>query len=232
MLLAVPALAFLHDAALQFSPFGGHGLPRYLIYTFPFVLAPLGLVYRRLPLTTLALAGVSTIQMALMTATNPLAAYDLDWVGRVSRREFSQNGAAFVEVTGWYTIALFFAAVAVAAVAAVVLLPRPTLEPVDGLAAAAALALWALVATLARTPDGGRHDLGYVLAVVVAAALPPRCSRLDGFASSRAERTRAIAQTESPTGSGTRSSCLSAGTSASKSRSVRAATVPGCGGGT
>ena len=69
MLLAVPALAFLHDTALQFSPFGGLGLPRYLIYTFPFVLAPLGLVYRRLPLTTLALAGVSAVQMTLMTAT-------------------------------------------------------------------------------------------------------------------------------------------------------------------
>ena len=75
-------------------------------------------------------------------------------------------------MTGWYTIALFFAAVAVAVVAAVVLLPRPTLEPADGLVAAAALAAWAVVAVLARTPDGGRHELGYVLAVVVAAALP------------------------------------------------------------
>jgi hypothetical protein len=168
----VPALGFLHDSALQFSPFGGLGLPRYLIYTFPFVLAPLGIVYRRLPLTTLALAAVSTIQMTLMTATNPLAAYDLDWAVRLSRKEFSQNAAAFVEVTGWYTIALFFAAVAIAAVAAVVVLPRARFEPVDWLTAAGALIAWLVIAKLARTPDGNRHDLDYLVAVVIAAALP------------------------------------------------------------
>jgi hypothetical protein len=172
VLLAVPALGFLHDSALQFSPFGGLGLPRYLIYTFPFVLAPLGLVYRRLPLTTLVLAGVSTIQMALMTATNPLAAYDLDWAVRLSRKEFSQNAAAFLEVTGWYTIGLFFAAVAIAAVAAVVVLPRVRFEPVDWLTAAGALTAWLAIAKLARTPDGNRHDLDYLVAVVIAAALP------------------------------------------------------------
>jgi hypothetical protein len=172
VLLGVPALGFLHDSALQFSPFGGLGLPRYLIYTFPFVLAPLGLVYRRLPLTTLVLAAVSAIQMTLMTATNPLAAYDLDWAARLSRREFSQNGAAFVEVTGWYTIALFFAAVAIAAVAAVVVLPRARLETVDCVLAGGALAAWLVVAALARTPDGNRHELDYLVAVVIAAALP------------------------------------------------------------
>jgi hypothetical protein len=172
VLLAVPALAFLHDTALQFSPFGGLGLPRYLIYTFPFVLAPLGLVYRRLPLTTLALAGVSTVQMTLMTATNPLAAYDLDWAGRASRKEFSQNAAAFVGVTGWYTIGLFFAAVAVAGAAAVAVLPRIKVERRDLLAAGVALAAWGLIAALARTPAGGRHDVGYVLAVAIAVATP------------------------------------------------------------
>jgi hypothetical protein len=172
VLLGVPALAFLHDIALQFSPFGGLGLPRYLIYSFPFVLAPLGLVYRRLPLTTLALAGVSTVQMTLMTATNPLAAYDLDWAGRASRKEFSQNTASFVGVTGWYTIGLFFAAVVVVSAAAVVLLPRIQLERRDVLAAGAALAAWGLVAALARTPAGTRHDVGYVLAVAIAVASP------------------------------------------------------------
>jgi hypothetical protein len=172
VLLAVPALAFLHDSALQFSPFGGLGLPRYLIFTFPFLLTPLGLVYRRLPLTTLALAGVSAVQMVLMTATNPLAAYDLDWFGRASRREFSQNAAAFVEVTGWYTIALFFAAVVVAGAVAVALLPQITFDRHDALAAGAALVVWALVAVSARTPDGGRHDLDYVIAVALTVACP------------------------------------------------------------
>ena len=172
MLLAVPALGLLHDVALQFSPFGGLGLPRYLIYTFPFALAALGLVYRALPLTTLALAAVSTIQMALMTATNPLAAYDLDWVGRASpsgvlpERGRLRRGDRLVHDPA------FFAVVGVAALAAFVLLPETPLQRHDVLGAAFALALWVLVAARARTPDGGRHDLAYLVAVAIAAALP------------------------------------------------------------
>jgi hypothetical protein len=173
VLLAVPSLAFLHDIALQFSPFGGLGLPRYLIYAFPFVLAPLGLAYRRLPLTTLALAGVSALQMALMTATNPLAAYDLDWAGRASRREFSQNAAAFVDVTGWYTIALFFLAVSLVAVAAVATLPQIQLERRDAALAGGAVLAWGLLTAVARTPSGGRHELDYLVVVAVFALAVP-----------------------------------------------------------
>ena len=173
VLLAVPSLAFLHDIALQFSPFGGLGLPRYLIYAFPFVLAPLGLAYRQLPLTTLALAGVSALQMILMTATNPLAAYDLDWAGRASRREFSQNAAAFLEVTGWYTIALFFLAASLAVVAAVATLPRIVVEWRDAALAGGAVLAWGLVAALARTPSGGKHELDYLIVVAVCALAVP-----------------------------------------------------------
>jgi hypothetical protein len=172
VLLAVPILGFVHDSAIQFSPFGGLGLPRYLIYTFPFVLVPLGLVYRRFPLTTLALAGVSSLQMVLMTATNPLAAYDLDWIARASRRDFSQTAAAFVDVTGWYTIGLFFAAAGLAAVGALATLPRLQVEGRDAAAAALALVGWAILASLAQTPDGGRHDTGYVVAVAIAVGVP------------------------------------------------------------
>jgi hypothetical protein len=189
VLLAVPLLGFLHDTALQFSPFGGLGLPRYLIYTLPFALVGLGLVFRSFPLTTLALGAVSVVQMTLMTATNPLAAYDLDWASRASRRDFSQNAAAFVEVTGWYTIAGFFAAVAVAAVAAVVLLPRTPLDARDAFAAAAALVAWVVVAALAETPDGGSHELTYLLAVAGAAALALLASSATVKATASVNRT-------------------------------------------
>ena len=56
--------------ALQFSPFGGLGLPRYLIYTLPFVAVGLSVTYRRFPVTTAALAVVSIFQMTVMTATS------------------------------------------------------------------------------------------------------------------------------------------------------------------
>jgi hypothetical protein len=171
VLLAVPALAFLHDTALQFSPFGGLGLPRYLIYALPFVCAAIGIAYRELPLTSFALAVISTWQMVVMTATNPLAAYDLSWMDRFRARQFSQTGAAFVGVTGWYTIAAFFAAAGLVAAAIVWSLPRFEAKRSDAVTAAAAVGAWAFVAVLARTPtDGAKLDPSYVLAVALAAA--------------------------------------------------------------
>jgi hypothetical protein len=169
VLLAVPAIGLLHDSALQFSPFGGLGLPRYLIYTLPFVAVGLAAAYRRFPVTTCALALASVFQMVVMTATNPLAAYDLDWIGRLSRRQFSEPGSWVVGVTGWYAILPLFAAVAVALVAAAVATPSPRIRTNDCAAAAVALAVWAVIAVVAETPDGGRLRFSYVVALAFAA---------------------------------------------------------------
>ena len=153
VLLVVPAVGLLHDMALQFSPFGGLGLPRYLIYTLPFVAVGLSVTYRRFPVTTAALAVVSIFQMTVMTATSPLAAYDLDWLGRLSRREVSQAGSFVVGVTGWYSILPLFVAVAVGCVAAAVSLPRVRFTTEDILLAVGAVGAWAILALVARAPD-------------------------------------------------------------------------------
>jgi hypothetical protein len=171
VLLAVAALAFLHDTTIQFSPFGGLGLPRYLIYALPFACAAVGVAYRELPLTAFGLAAISAWEMIAMTASNPLAAYDLAWTDRFATRAFSQTGAAIVGITGWYTIAAFFAAAAVAAAAVVWTFPRFEAKRRDVVLAASALAAWVVLALLARTPtDGARLEPSYVLTVGLAAA--------------------------------------------------------------
>ena len=170
VLLVVPAVGLWHDMSLQFSPFGGLGLPRYLIYTLPFVVTGLVVVYRRFPVTTVALAVVSVFQMTVMTATSPLAAYDLDWLGRLSRREVSQAGSFVFGVTGWYSILALFAAVAVGCVAAAFSLPSVRTTTVDVALAVAAVGVWALLALVAAAPDNGATlDPANVVAATVAA---------------------------------------------------------------
>ena len=172
VLLVVPAVGLWHDMSLQFSPFGGLGLPRYLIYTLPFVAVGLAVAYRRYPVTTVALAAVSIFQMTVMTATSPLAAYDLDWLGRLSRREVSQAGSYVVGVTGWYAILPLFVAVGVGWFAALVSLPRVRLATNDLLLAAGAVGAWAILTLLAEAPDNGA-SLGVetVASAAVAAGL-------------------------------------------------------------
>jgi hypothetical protein len=155
VLLVVPAVGLWHDMSLQFSPFGGLGLPRYLIYTLPFVAVGLAVAYRRYPVTTVALAAVSIFQMTVMTATSPLAAYDLDWLGRLSRREVSQAGSYLVGVTGWYAILPLFVAVAVGWLAALVSLPRVRFAANDLLLAVGAVGAWVILTLLAEAPDNG-----------------------------------------------------------------------------
>ena len=172
VLLVVPAVGLWHDMSLQFSPFGGLGLPRYLIYTLPFVATGLVVAYRRFPVTTAALAVVSVFQMTVMTATSPLAAYDLDWLGRLSRREVSQAGSFVVGVTGWYSILALFAAVAIGYVAAVLSLPRVRPATNDVFVAVAAVCAWAILALVAQAPDNGASlDAGNVALASLVAAL-------------------------------------------------------------
>ena len=188
VLLVVPAVGLWHDMSLQFSPFGGLGLPRYLIYTLPFVAVGLAVAYRRFPATTIALAAISVFQMTVMTATNPLAAYDLDWLGRLGRREVSQAGSFVVGVTGWYSILLLFVAVAIGCAAAARSLPRVRVESVDAALGAAALAVWAVLALVAEAPDNAATldpanvalaaALGALAAVAVALTRGSRAVRL------------------------------------------------------
>jgi hypothetical protein len=148
---------------------GGLGPPRYLFTLLPFAALPLAACFRALPLTTLALGAVSAFQLVVLTATGALASYDGDWLGRLERREVVQTAAAFVDVTGWYTIVPFFAAaLAAALLAAATVVPRaaPWREVAVALAA---LVGWGLIALAAANPTGRPPGNGYVLAAVVAA---------------------------------------------------------------
>jgi 4-amino-4-deoxy-L-arabinose transferase-like glycosyltransferase len=171
VVLGVAAAYLLYNASLRsVSPFGGLGPPRYLITLIPFVAIPLALAFRRLPLATIALAVVSIVQMALVTATGALPMYDGAWFDRFRSRQFVETAAAVVEITGWYAILPFFLAVLAAAFAAAAASPRIELSPFDATVAAAALGAWVLAALVATNPSGLPLETGYVLAVAGAGA--------------------------------------------------------------
>jgi hypothetical protein len=153
--------------------FGGLGPPRYLLTLVPFAVVPVALAFHLWPLATSALALVSGFQMTVMTATGPLAAYDGEWLRRAGDHEAVQTAASLVEITGWYTIVPFLAAIAVAAFAAVRATPwtQPSVE--DAGLALAALAGWAVLALVASNPNGQPPGSAYVLglAAVLAAGV-------------------------------------------------------------
>jgi hypothetical protein len=171
VVLAVAGTYFLYNASLRYaSPFGGLGMPRYLIPLLPFLAVALAVSFRRFPLTTTALAAVSAFQMVVMTATGALAAYDGDWLGRLGRRDVVQTGASIVGITGWYTILPFLLAAAVAALGGGLASARVPPSRSELPLAAAALLGWAAIAVTARNPTGLPPANGYVAAVVVAVA--------------------------------------------------------------
>jgi hypothetical protein len=165
VLLGVTAIVTIYQAGL--GGFGGQGPPRYLMPLLPFVGVGLALTFRRLPLTTIALAAVSVFQAVVMTATGPLAAYDGEWLARVPDRDFPLTAASLVGITGWYSILAFFAAAAVAVAAAALASPRPAVSLREVPIALAALLGWALVALQASNPYGHPPRDGYVLAAVL-----------------------------------------------------------------
>jgi hypothetical protein len=171
--IGIAAVFYIWDASLGHgtSPFGGLGPPRYLIPILPFLAIPFAAAYRAFPATTLALAIVSAFQMIVQTATNPLAAYDGDWMTRLRTKQFSQTAASLLGVTGWYTIALFFLAVAAAVAFAALATGRLPVPRWDATLAPIALVAWAIVAQHAHNPAGHSLGLGYVVAVAGAAAV-------------------------------------------------------------
>jgi hypothetical protein len=167
--LAIVVAYYVWNSSLRYaSAFGGLGPPRYLFPLIPFLAVGLAVAWRRFPVATLALAVVSAFQMAVMTATGPLAAYDGDWMVRVRARQFVQTGASVVEITGWYTIAPFFAAV----LAAAWLGWRGVRGTRRDLGVAvAALGAWTLAALTANNPNGHAPTTAYVLVLAGAAGL-------------------------------------------------------------
>jgi hypothetical protein len=167
--LAVCVVFTLYPAGLNTTTaFGGLGPPRYLIALLPFAALGFAPALRAFPRATLALGAVSVFQMALLTATGPLAAYDGRWLDRAVDRTFVSTAASVVGVTGWYAIVPFFAAVAAAAASLLRLLPQVRANPLDVVLAVLALLAWALAAIAADNPNGAPPSAAYAL---VAAAL-------------------------------------------------------------
>jgi hypothetical protein len=148
--IAAVALAYVTYDSGYHDPFGGFSPgPRFLIPALPFLAVPLALVFRRLPLTTVAYALVSALAMAAVTVTGPLLAHDGRWHERLADGWFGGRS--------WLTVVPFIVAAVVAVALAWRSTPRPAL--LDGWTALAALAGWALVAAVGwrmlDTPDKG-----------------------------------------------------------------------------
>jgi hypothetical protein len=124
------AFAFLLFEASYVTPFGGSSPgPRQLIPMLPFVAVPLATAFRRMPLTTLVLAGVSAAEMVAATITHPIRYEERDagWFHRLGSGDFAATVLSFFrrrsydasELSSsvhWYPLLLFFVPVALAVV--------------------------------------------------------------------------------------------------------------------
>ena len=139
----------------------------------PLLAFPLAAAFRAFPVTTGALALVSSVIAVSTTATYAMAGYKADWFDRVGDLQFTPTPMSLVGVTGWYTILPFFLAVGAAGVFAILATSPPRLTTGDMLAAPFAVLAWAVVAATAPTTPGlgGKADrlssYGGVTAVAV-----------------------------------------------------------------
>jgi hypothetical protein len=150
--IAAVALAYLVYDSGYHDPFGGFSPgPRFLVPILPYLAVPLALTFRRLPLTTVALAAVSVLSMSAVTATGPLLAHDGRWHERLADGWFGGRS--------WVTVVPFVLLAVAAVVLAVRATPWPSSPPGEAWTALAALAGWALVATVGwralDAPDAG-----------------------------------------------------------------------------
>jgi hypothetical protein len=132
------------------TPFGGWSPgPRFLVAILPFLALGLASAYRRLPLTTVALAAGSAVEMVAVTLTRPLLAIFGGWFHRFASGQFGETsfGLAGIRHVG---VPLFIGAVCGAAVLAALASSRPEGSKRDAGTAILALLGWILVAS--KTP--------------------------------------------------------------------------------
>ncbi|MDX6488650.1 MAG: hypothetical protein QOK13_1265 [Gaiellaceae bacterium] len=167
---AIAGLFLLYNTA--FIYFGGFGPgPRYLIPALPFAAVGLAAAYRRLPVTTLALAAVSAGTMLLATVTEPLlpnnegpgirrfgdVAHPSHWLDRLRDGSFTDTVFAHAGLGhGWLSIGPVLVVVLAAVALAAASLGRLEVARRDAECAAVAFAGW-LVALLAA-PELLHHD--------------------------------------------------------------------------
>ncbi len=155
-------LCFLIYNSGYYLPFGGGAPgPRFMITMLPFLGCPLGLVFKRFPGPSVALAAASIVTTGIATITHPLVGYENEtvvWTRLLSKGEFQPTiASAFGAGRGWGAIWPFLLAVAAAAALAVVATPRLRIGWRSALSGVAVLAGWALFAALAPTLLGIDH---------------------------------------------------------------------------
>jgi hypothetical protein len=152
-------LAFLiFNAAFGGAVGGSSPGPRYMIPTLPFLAAPLALVYRRFPVTTLLLAAASFIEMAAVTITHPVEYWEsyTGWFRQVRDGNFVATVLSFFgrihldalklpSSPHWHPLLLFVVPVVLAVGLATVELPHIHMYWHDALRAVACFAGWLVV---------------------------------------------------------------------------------------
>ena len=177
----------------SFIYFGGFGPgPRYLIPALPFAAVGLAAAYRSVPVTTLALAGISAGAMLLATITEPLlpnnegpgivrfgdVAHPSRWLDRLRDGTFTDTVFAHAGLGhGWLSIAPVLVVVVAAVALAAAAVGRLEVTRRDAECAAVAVAGW-LVALLAAPEllhhdrfEGGVAGVWAVVALLVAVVL-------------------------------------------------------------
>jgi hypothetical protein len=151
LLIAFVAAAFLLLNAGYELPFGGWTAgPRFLVAALPFVAVPIALAYRRLPVTTSALAVASAAMVLTATITRPLLpdGDTAEWPRLLAAGDFRDN---VLDIAGLGTApgAMLFAVLVGLAIAlAALVTPWPAVRRSDVLLAATSLLLWAIAANV------------------------------------------------------------------------------------
>jgi hypothetical protein len=169
---AVVAVFVLYNASLgtEFDAYSGG--QRYLIVALAFLVLPVALVLRKLPLTVGALTLISTLFAAGLAAGHVRTGQDPRWFRQVLDHGFPASASSFVGVTGWYAFLPYFALLgcAVGASFAAARL-RPTTR--ESLNAAIAVLAWAAAAALAPNTAAGAttaRDYDHLLPIGILAA--------------------------------------------------------------
>jgi len=157
--ISAVVLAFLFFEASYVTAFGGSSPgPRQLIPALPFVALALASAFRRMPLTTIALAWVSTVEMVAATITPPLDYSEsvANWFHQIGIGNFSGtvlsffgpaplDRNAFPESGHWYDLLVFLVPLALGIALAAAELGGVRLRRDDAIRAFAALIGWLLV---------------------------------------------------------------------------------------
>jgi hypothetical protein len=175
----IPAAALavsLAYVASIYEPFGDTWAPRYLVAIIPLLALPLAAGLAAYPAIGAVLTGGSIALSAVVTITNPMAAWDGHVLDRLFSAGLAGHSRTVLEAAGyvtWWDTLPYFAAVAFAGGHAVVSLLRARpVRLVDASAAAVALAGWILFAQLTpRLELNLRDDVAHSRSIVVLSAL-------------------------------------------------------------